>query len=329
MSFLTDLQHPDTDLLVGLASALRVFKCVEFAVLSVLLYDHALTFHLEVERIWRKPLSGVSILFLLNRYIQPIRTIIAIITYHVPHWNADTCLHFAKFVGYSRIITTAICGFLVILRVYALYYRSNIVLIVLSVVCAAYLIVSPISISQLGTLQQSPFEEISVGCRLTVPTKWFVSNCVGALVFDGGIFLLTLWRTRDYIRAADRPPLFDLLIRDGTLYYLVIFLANLVSIFLYFFVPNNLESSAMLLGVVLTSVMVSRIVLNLRAGAPPTRSYMEDSPTYTNKRSAIIFRAIESKIMGNMEEDVDSEESRESDPSASAKQRDSFIRSQP
>ncbi|KAJ3511762.1 hypothetical protein NLJ89_g3913 [Agrocybe chaxingu] len=210
---------------------------------------------------------------------------------------------------------------LVILRVYALYCRSNIVLIVLSVVCVTYLIVSPISISQLGTLQQSPFEEISV-----VPTKWF-----GALVFDGGIFLLTLWRTRDYIRAADRPPLFDLLIRDGTLYYLVIFLANLVSIFLYFFVPNNLESSAMLLGVVLTSVMVSRIVLNLRAGARSSRSYMEDSqaaPTYTTKRSAIIFRAIESKVMGNLEEDVDSEDSRESDP-VSTRQRDSFIRSQP
>lgn len=38
--------------------------------LVIWLYDYVQTFHIEVESIWSKRVTGVSILFILNRYLM-------------------------------------------------------------------------------------------------------------------------------------------------------------------------------------------------------------------------------------------------------------------
>ncbi|KAI0338609.1 hypothetical protein BDW22DRAFT_689002 [Trametopsis cervina] len=44
------------------------FICAAIAALA--LYDYLLTFSQEIEMIWRRPLTGASVLFMLNRYLS-------------------------------------------------------------------------------------------------------------------------------------------------------------------------------------------------------------------------------------------------------------------
>ncbi|KAG2014245.1 hypothetical protein CC2G_011080 [Coprinopsis cinerea AmutBmut pab1-1] len=57
---------------------LNAVKYFQLAAFVVLVYDHALTLDQEVARIWKRPLSGASILFYINRYITPLQFIIII-----------------------------------------------------------------------------------------------------------------------------------------------------------------------------------------------------------------------------------------------------------
>ncbi|KAG8907935.1 hypothetical protein FRB99_001443 [Tulasnella sp. 403] len=47
-------------------------RYLSFAGFVVLIYDHLLTFADEVELIWLKPMSLVTMLFLFNRYLVPL-----------------------------------------------------------------------------------------------------------------------------------------------------------------------------------------------------------------------------------------------------------------
>ncbi|KAJ3503715.1 hypothetical protein NLJ89_g8309 [Agrocybe chaxingu] len=290
-------------ILANIARNLRISKSVQLAGFVILLYDHALTFDDEVERIWKHRLSGASLLFLLNRYISPLRSIVAITAFHYPHWTGAACSNFVQFLGASSVSVSSLCGLLMILRVYALYHRSNILLVLLLSVWTAQLVSSAVGISTAGVLQLPP-GPMFVGCILTATSKWLAVNWAGPLLLDGAIFFLTLWRTREYLRSSDKIPLLHILVRDGTLYFLVIFLVNLSNAFLYFFAPDNLKSVASSLTVMLTSTMVSRLVLNLRS-APSAGVNLVNSAALPRPNTSIVFSTMATITIGNMGEEVE------------------------
>ncbi|CAA7263896.1 unnamed protein product [Cyclocybe aegerita] len=298
--------HPRTlepAILASIARNLRISKSIQLAGFVILLYDHALTFDDEVERIWKHRLSGASLLFLLNRYISPLRSIVATTAFHHPQWTGTACSNFVQFLGASSVSVSSLCGLLMILRVYALYHRSNTLLVLLLSIWVAQLVTSVVGISTAGALQLPP-GPMFVGCILTATSKWLAVNWAGPLILDGAIFFLTLWRTREYLRSSDKIPLLQILVRDGTLYFLVIFLVNLSNAFLYFFAPNNLKSAASSLTVMLTSAMVSRLVLNLRS-APAAGVKLVNSATLSRPNTSIVFSTMATIAIGNMGEEVE------------------------
>ncbi|EAU82334.2 hypothetical protein CC1G_06644 [Coprinopsis cinerea okayama7 len=54
-------------------------------------------------------------------------------------------------------------------------------------------------------------------------------------------------------------------VRDGTIYFLVIFLANLMNTIIYFTAPEDLKAIGASFSQLITAAMVSRLVLNLRS----------------------------------------------------------------
>lgn len=154
-----------------------------------------------------------------------------------------------------------------ILRVYALYRRSLPILLFLATVfCIQVSIMAvavhfsqrvPLPPGLTGELspKQVPYigdNGLSLGCILTGTNFWFstffasiLSPQVDLLTLpsdlfwtiplatDTSVFLLTLWASRQYVRSNVKMPILHVFLRDGIMYYLVIFTANLSNTLIY------------------------------------------------------------------------------------------------
>ncbi|KAG1743200.1 uncharacterized protein EDB91DRAFT_1081158 [Suillus paluster] len=65
----------------------RHLKAIGFVGLTILVWDHAITFADEVEIIWGRPKNFLTCLFLLNRYLTPIGFVVNLVAYSLPSWS--------------------------------------------------------------------------------------------------------------------------------------------------------------------------------------------------------------------------------------------------
>ncbi|KAJ3509774.1 hypothetical protein NLJ89_g5040 [Agrocybe chaxingu] len=289
--------------LASVASHLRDAKCVQLAAFAILIYDHALTFPLEVERIWKQKVTGPAILFLLNRYVTPLQYIVIITAFHLPTWTGKACDDFVMFEGALSAVMSNVCEVIMILRVYALYGRSNKILAFLGLLWLLQLVISLKGVSTGVAVQLPPFPPF-VGCILTGPNNWFSVVWVGPLVTDTAIFVLMLWRIRRYIRSTESIPLLHIFVRDGLIYFLVIFLMNFMNALLFFLAPEDLKPIGAPFSAMMTAVMISRLVLNLRS-AKSAGVDLVPSNMLTRPKESIAFESAVSRVIGNLGEDFE------------------------
>ncbi|CAA7261217.1 unnamed protein product [Cyclocybe aegerita] len=140
-------QQVGADALARAAHHLLAAKYFQIASFVMLVYDHALTFGDEVERIWKQPFTGASLLFYLNRYGNLLEFIVIIDAFFDPNWPKDVCRRFVKFEGAGTIILVAICQLVMILRVYAIYERAIWILAFLLTLLAAQVSISAVGIN--------------------------------------------------------------------------------------------------------------------------------------------------------------------------------------
>ncbi|KAF9458942.1 hypothetical protein BDZ94DRAFT_1312843 [Collybia nuda] len=269
-------------LLEEAAVHLQAGKYFQIAAFVVLIFDHLLTFSEEVERIWKRKITGAAILFLINRYITPLQFIITIDAFNDPIWTPtfSRCRQFVAFEGASTVALIAVCELIMILRVYALYGRRRPILVLLMVLWTLQIILSSISM-KLGF--PVPLPAGLVGCIFTARSKLFPAVWVTPLITDSTIFFLTMWRTRDYIKRSNNTPTMRVFIRDGLLYFLVIFVANLMNTLTFFLAVDDLKAVGASFSQLITATMISRLVLNLRSSTElpsedPTNTYIPRGP---------------------------------------------------
>ncbi|PPR07697.1 hypothetical protein CVT24_003195 [Panaeolus cyanescens] len=134
---------------------------------AMLVYDHVLTLDEEVESIWKQKFSAATILFLLNRYGTLLSFIVVIDAFIDSRWTKADCDRFVIYEGAQTIALVAICEcerasiiaavtpiinhainhtVIMILRVYALYGRSWIIIGGLLLLLSAQIIMSVIGI---------------------------------------------------------------------------------------------------------------------------------------------------------------------------------------
>ncbi|KAF8994599.1 hypothetical protein BDQ17DRAFT_1331078 [Cyathus striatus] len=259
------------DAIAMAAHQLQIGKFFQLASFVMLMYDHILTFPEEVERIWKRQISGASILFLLNRYITPLQFIVILDAFHDPRWSKAVCERFVAFEGAS---TVAMIAIIMILRVYALWGRNWVILASLMVLWAAQIAISSAGLS---TGFPVPLPPGFTGCIFTGSDRIFPSIWVAPLVTDSCIFILTIWRTRNYLKRSSSTPTMHVFVRDGALYFLAIFLANLMNTLTYFLAPEGLKAIGASFSQLITATMVSRLVLNLKSTAAVVSSEADPS----------------------------------------------------
>ncbi|KAG7087191.1 hypothetical protein E1B28_013172 [Marasmius oreades] len=233
----------------------------------MLCYDHIITFDDEVKYIWQRKKSFPFWLFLTFRYVTPIVSLINLISEHDPNWIGDTCKNWIWLpVAVGPIVSLA-TGIILILRVHAIYSQAAWVLWVTFPIYIGQLVVMGWSIPAgipadlpPGFIGCIPHPKDATGLQLS-------SLYIAALTFDATIFALTLGRAVYYRLTGSLIPLITLVIRDGTLYFAVIFVVNLTNVFLLSLATPDLSAINAPFASMITAVLVARLMLNLRAAA--------------------------------------------------------------
>ncbi|KAJ7051299.1 hypothetical protein C8F01DRAFT_1174937 [Mycena amicta] len=208
---------------------------------ALLYWDHIITLDVEVQYIWKRRKSMSAYWFFINRYVAFAGNIPVTI---LPYWvvSRKACMDAATLRQVLLIFTEVVVSVIMILRVYALYYRDIRVVLGLSLLGAGVM-----TVCVWAMLGQNTAPALYGGCHIAISTATYHTNVptdlAGAwealFAFDSSVFALTVfsayWTRRGMSEGTGRPasmhmPIHRLLIRDGALYFGAMALANLSNI---------------------------------------------------------------------------------------------------
>ncbi|KAJ7020076.1 hypothetical protein C8F04DRAFT_1275505 [Mycena alexandri] len=242
---------------------------------TVLFYDYFLTLDSEVSRYWGSKMTAPTFLFYLNRYLMLVGTIPVAIQYF---WTTNStprkltfpiCQHLHSYHEYFAVVTQIVIGIMLIFRTYALYERNRRILAFMVTVSAGVIGLGAWSVLSTPTPRpgdDAPPLNLYIGCAVMVPYSQSLRLAAawgGMGVFDCTVFLLTLYRALSH-RRAHGFDLIGVLLRDGSIYFAVIVMANLANILTFVFAGSYSRGLPTTFTNVISSTMVSRLMLNLR-----------------------------------------------------------------
>jgi len=216
-----------------------------FALLSVLVYDHAITFHLEVERIWTLQWRLPKLLFFINRYLAPglIVTLNAIASFY--KITPSICQIFTHIHIWSLVVTLLTAEIVLVLRVSALYGHTKNMRHFLTGLCVCQVI----SVIVLASIVDRDMNRLYMGF-------W-----IAFVIFDGIIIILTMYKAFSYRK--DMNPTIRLLARDSIVYFVIMF-----GTFLFNAIPSpgkTIQGIILVLPVeCIVCTAVARMMMNIR-----------------------------------------------------------------
>ncbi|KAJ4498575.1 hypothetical protein C8R41DRAFT_916493 [Lentinula lateritia] len=167
---------------------------------------------------------------------------------------------------------------LFLLRMHAIYGGSKRIAGFLGVVLIADIKSSPIGVSASGYYSEFLRYAVSVSVATTIESDWtgidvedFVHLAylwIGIFVFDLCVFSLTLWKTYCIYKDGYMMSrgIGTVVMRDGLMYFGIITLATLANILAFAFGTEFTKGLLPIFSNIISSVMMSRLMLNLREG---------------------------------------------------------------
>ncbi|KAJ6493906.1 hypothetical protein C8R47DRAFT_1267232 [Mycena vitilis] len=219
------------------------FSLVSF---SILFYDYFLVLDFEISRYWDSHFSWVNVLFFVNRYGALLGNIPVVMEYF---WTERS--------SPAKIKSWLEHTVMLILRTYALYERSKRVLTAMMTVAAAAIAVALWSVVSGKAIHESTNLPLYFGCNYPTPPDQGINLAAawaGVAVFDSMIFILTLYKA--FSRRYPGGDLLAVLLRDV--------LSNLSNILTFVLGTPYTRGIATTFTNIISSVMITRLMLNLR-----------------------------------------------------------------
>ncbi|KAI5888139.1 uncharacterized protein SCHCODRAFT_02601797 [Schizophyllum commune H4-8] len=232
---------------------------------TVLFYDHAITFVPEITRIWCRPKTRGSYLFLLNRYFG----FFGGVTVTVLNFCAmprETCQSVNLFREIYIVVTQIIVSMLMLIRVYAVFSRDRRILVGLlsyaavGVALAGWALFGQTSTAEPAVVKCLVYTPEADAYRLSV--IWLTM-----LAYDLIVFVLTAGKTARAVRQPRAPPLISILLRDGALYFGVLLISNVANVLTYYMAGPYLKGTLATAVSSLSITLLSRMMLNLHGEA--------------------------------------------------------------
>ncbi|TCD64583.1 hypothetical protein EIP91_003879 [Steccherinum ochraceum] len=247
----------------------------QFAALCLVAYDTLLTFSREVECIWKRKLNAVTALYVLQRWVLILDGML--INLHTTKlWE---CRHFRC---KSQVIFAAVVSMLAVLgvaafstlRIWAIWGHALVPTLTVALASAIVPAVNLYSFTQI-----SSFVIVDGICSVSIvnfqtPT-WIIGPHPSfsqpiAIVTDVLVLVLTWIKTADVWRESKRTKRFEvtvstLLLRDGTMYFGMALIANIVAlIFEVLRVNFNVSNGFVLVLYAASANLLARFMLDLR-----------------------------------------------------------------
>lgn len=251
-----------------------------FASYTVLVWDHAITFGDEVRYIWRgrKKTTLIIVLFFINRYLTPLNFILNLFAYLSPVWTPTLCSHFVRYEGATIVIALGITALMMMIRVTAIYSGSRLVLGVLMTIFIFEFSIMAWLLTGGHAVMHDPGIH---GCSMVFSEDmgiWPSASAWLPLLYDSVVLILTLSRTLysfkglKHVAQASHGSsisISHLLLRDGILYFSVIFVANFVLTVMILKAPPGIQNICAQFEQLITVTMISRITISLRKNIHP------------------------------------------------------------
>ncbi|KIK98706.1 hypothetical protein PAXRUDRAFT_799108 [Paxillus rubicundulus Ve08.2h10] len=273
-----------TEIAANLKAAWRTY-CLAFASVSILVWDHVITFGREVEYFWTGDWNISRVLYLSIRYLALLASGIVdadgfMGTVHSNTPTAslgqaaqgseaynqlvDSWLHAGYFLVFLLIL---LCQAVVVLRVWYLFPRNRFIRIGSLVLYAS----SVIGCSVLGAREWNAVEqEFNSVTNVTVSTKfttmWYIF--FPCLMVHTLLFLCKIWRVWESKASLRDAPVMRGVLKEGAVMYCFATATLLFSVIGLSDVKNSLVYQPALLGnfaVAATVVSVCRAMLSIRS----------------------------------------------------------------
>ncbi|OCH91904.1 hypothetical protein OBBRIDRAFT_487305 [Obba rivulosa] len=303
---MSDVAEISEELVLDLQTTF-VQNCCFVAAASLVVYDHITTFSHEMQYIWGRKWNSVTALFHLNRWLILVYTVISLPIGFLPLPSIKGCTAANYLLFALTLMLYVIWAAFLAIRVYAVgsgSWKLAILVFLLSIVPVgtniwsnffdSFAIIEDIPVLGLWCIFTSNASP-ALNIRLTVGTR----ACV--ITSDVIVLLVTWLKTFPLKREADRAniksPLATMLLRDGTIYFIVLLALNVLelagtvrtNVFLY---------ASTFLASPLSSIFISHFLINLRqtAKAPIEDGLGSQRPSFVHPRAGERARSYDSSL---------------------------------
>ncbi|KAJ7048475.1 hypothetical protein C8F01DRAFT_1339661 [Mycena amicta] len=253
------------DVTAQLTQEIRMHDCLHLIGITLLFYDHLITFGDEVRLLWRRARTTSAHWFFAVRYAGLVGNIpVTVFSFYSLSGNWCHVYH----TGHQIVIvgTQLLACVVMLLRTHALYGRSRRFLAIL--LSISLCLIAVVVWSTLG--QHSYSIDAFPGCHVVVvdeATQYHLAAAWESLfAFDAMIFILTLYKTYStwrHVGSYTHIPVHTLILRDGALYFGAMALANLGNILTFYLAGPVLAGALSTIASCVSVTMVSRLMLNL------------------------------------------------------------------
>ncbi|EIM81348.1 uncharacterized protein STEHIDRAFT_114814 [Stereum hirsutum FP-91666 SS1] len=182
------------------------------------LLDFLQTFPLEMDVVWSRPLTSISIIFIVNRYLFLFYEVTQLV-FQMPGRGPDSSCGTLFYLSVlAQMGTVALTSVLLVIRVISIYRRRVMIIFVSMTLVLMRLIISLIeNITTGGSSTQTGQYKLFSRCQLRIS----VHTSDAALYdqpFDLFVFVLTLHKTYRHgqeMRRFGQTSIADILLRDG------------------------------------------------------------------------------------------------------------------
>ncbi|KZT66239.1 hypothetical protein DAEQUDRAFT_740110 [Daedalea quercina L-15889] len=235
------------------------------AATTLLFYDYTLTFSREVRCIWRRKFSLATVLFLLNRYLFIVYRILMTVEMFPLAQNPmagqalyGSASHYPGVINSDNDSDRSFYGI-------AHFYYTKV----------SFIMVAPPLVGCADAVNMTEAASDIYNQINLIHGRLGYFNCAFAISTDAIVLILTCLKTKqcvaglrvnakDDLKGLGQNNMFtyvSLIQRDGTVYFLALLALNVVDLIA---IKNQVFGSLPALAEVLTSVLVSRFLLNLR-----------------------------------------------------------------
>jgi len=280
------------DELVPVLGSIKTVSFLNVVSASLMIFDYLLTLQREIDYVWMRPFSYVSVLFMLVRYMPFFDLSMTLLQTFVPHPSSHFCITVYRLEGYSFGLGFIFSDAILTIRTIAIWGNGKKIVIL----CICMLVVMLPPMLYLGNnffaslrFSENPFPtNIDPGCLVTDGNNAIFAGFIVLLFYETIIFLLTVGKIfslrRDAPVAKLPNSLYTVIFRDGLSFYAYLLATSIINIALIQANNNFKVSFVLALHRTLHAILAERLLLNIRAadahvGTPPNLPSIRTAPS--------------------------------------------------